>query len=70
LRNTASKSFESRKARPPVSAASVTSVSWVEKLESKAFRTDAPEYADVPRRLACCAWPPGTIAWSPRMSMG
>ena len=63
------KSLESRKARPPVSLASVTSVSWVVKLEFKALIVDWPEYADVPRMLAFCASPPATSACRPRRSM-
>src|SRR5580700_7138015 len=63
------KSLESRKARPPVSLASVTSVSCVVKLEFKALIVDCPEYADTPRRLAFCASPPATSACRPRMSM-
>ena len=63
------KSLESRNARPPVSLASVTSVSCVVKLEFNALRVACPEYAETPRRLAFCASPPATSACRPRMSI-
>ena len=62
------KSLESVKSLPPVSEASVPSVSWEPKLELSWDCMDAPLYAPVPRRLPWEASPTGLRACRPRTS--